>query len=53
MVMILKRQYLTSEQVEYLEKVSTDRVNFSEHVRRAIDQYIERLKSEKQKKHKD
>lgn len=32
--------YLTQEQVNLLKNLANERVNFSEHVRRAIDEYL-------------
>lgn len=32
--------YLTQEQVNALKNLANERVNFSEHVRRAIDEYL-------------
>jgi predicted component of type VI protein secretion system len=37
--------YIDKKQGEYLEKLSQDGVTLSEHIRRAIDEYIERLES--------
>jgi metal-responsive CopG/Arc/MetJ family transcriptional regulator len=47
MAMILKRQYLTVDQVKKLNEISTERVNFSEHIRRAVDEYLEKQKKQK------
>jgi metal-responsive CopG/Arc/MetJ family transcriptional regulator len=44
MAMILKQIYFTSDQVNKLNEISTERVNFSEHIRRAIDKYLDELK---------
>lgn len=33
--------YLTQEQVDALKNLANERVNFSEHVRRAIDDYLD------------
>lgn len=40
--MIRKHFYITPEQVEYL--IGIDSLTISEHIRRAIDEYIARLK---------
>jgi hypothetical protein len=34
------------EQIEPLKKISTKRINFSEHVRRAIDAYLAKRRKE-------
>ncbi len=33
--------YLTQEQVNALKNLANERVNFSEHIRRAIDDYLD------------
>ena len=42
MPLVRKNFYFSSEQLEYLEIF--DRISVSEHIRRAIDEYIDKLK---------
>lgn len=43
MTLVRKNFYITPEQVEYL--IGINKLTISEHIRRAIDEYIERLKN--------
>jgi len=38
--------YLTQEQIDGLKNLANERVNFSEHVRRAVDKYLAGQKPE-------
>ena len=38
--------YLTQEQIDSLKNLANERVNFSEHVRRAVDKYLASQESE-------
>jgi len=42
--MIRKNFWFTNEQIDFLESLKT--LNLTEHIRRAVDDYIKKIKSE-------